>query len=80
MGSSEVEQLLHELENQLRHLDRSTTELQAIVDAGLDEAGAPLTESDRKVYTDTIAENKSARLSKEARVSELRSLVQQCQL
>lgn len=79
-GASEVEQLLNELDNQLRHLDRSTAELQAIVDAGVDEAGTPLAESDRNVYLETIAENKSARVHKEARVAELRHLVRQCQL
>lgn len=74
-GESEAVQLIEALEVQLRHLDRSTEELQAIVDAGLDEAGTPLPPSDIEVYANTIAENKHARVHKEARLAELRRLV-----
>lgn len=66
--------LIDELSNQMAHLERSSAELQSLLDAGRDADGAELAEEDRAVYTDAVAENRRALESKRAHLEELRRM------
>lgn len=70
-----LEKLIDELSNQIAHLERSSAELQSLLDAGRDvDGGAELAEEDRAVYADAVAENRRALESKRAHLEELRRM------
>eukprot|EP00306_Pavlova_sp_CCMP459_P011679 CAMPEP_0185190388 /NCGR_PEP_ID=MMETSP1140-20130426/8497_1 /TAXON_ID=298111 /ORGANISM="Pavlova sp., Strain CCMP459" /LENGTH=135 /DNA_ID=CAMNT_0027757017 /DNA_START=23 /DNA_END=428 /DNA_ORIENTATION=- len=60
-----------ELENQIAHLKRSTAELDAILTAGMDEDGAPLSEEDRVTFQEAVEENHRALETKEKHLADL---------
>jgi hypothetical protein len=69
-----VDKIIEEVENQIRHLERSSAELQALLDAGVDDEGLALGADDRTVYAEAITENARAIATRRAHLAELRGV------
>ncbi|KAJ1633239.1 hypothetical protein T492DRAFT_982215 [Pavlovales sp. CCMP2436] len=69
-----LDQLIEELRNQTVHLQRSTAELQALLNVGRDEDGSVLAEDDAKVYREAVEENTRAIASKLLHLADLQRL------
>lgn len=66
-----VEKMIDELQHQIRMLEKSTAELQALLASGVDEDGAELADGDRTIYAEAVAENARALATKQSHLDDL---------